>query len=263
MGDDLSLLRQTVEILQEGSVHTLDLARQVLGLTGNAGAASAAVFTLLGADPRFEVDATGQWSLAGKAPRPEEELLALDYAVVDVETTGGSPGRGHRMTEVAIVEIRQGFIGEEFHTLINPGRRIPPRISAITGITDDMVMGAPFFDEVAEEVMNRLEGRVFVAHNVSFDWGFVSRQLQDTLGTCPEEPRLCTVQLTRRLIPGLRRRNLDAVASYFGVPIEGRHRALGDAMATARLLLRLLDEAGARGVLDLPALQLLLRGGRP
>jgi len=127
------------------------------------------------------------------------------------------------------------------------------------------VVEAPFFEDVAEELFQRLDGRVFVAHNVSFDGRFVSAQLGDALGQVPGGPRLCTVQLARRLVPELPRRNLDAVASHFGIPIHERHRALGDALATARILLRLLDEAGARGASDLDSLEELLtrrRGSR-
>jgi DNA polymerase-3 subunit epsilon len=164
------------------------------------------------------------------------------------------------VTEVAVVEIRDGTISDDFHTLVNPGRRIPRRIAALTGITDAMVAEAPFFEDVAEELFQRLDGRVFVAHNVSFDWRFVSAQLGDALGQVPGGPRLCTVQLARRLAPELPRRNLDAVASHFGIPIHERHRALGDALATARILLRLLDEAGARGASDLHSLRELLTG---
>jgi DNA polymerase III epsilon subunit family exonuclease len=256
--DEPSLVRRAVTLLQRGEAHTLDLAREVLGFTGNAGAASAAVFSLLGSDPRFQVDGRGCWSLAGAAPTPEEELDALTYAVVDVETTGGSPERGHRITEIAVVEIRDGLISEDFQTLVNPGRRIPPRISQLTGITDEMVQAAPFFEEVADDLYDWLEGRVFVAHNVSFDWRFVSAQLGDSIGFVPQGPRLCTLQLSRRLAPGLRRRNLTSLAAHFGIPIHARHRAYGDALATARVLLRLLDEARAQGVLDLTSLQLLL-----
>jgi DNA polymerase-3 subunit epsilon len=253
-----SLLRRAAALLKDGSLHTLDLAREVLGLTGNAGAASAAVFTLLGTDHRFKVDEMGWWSLDGEAPLPEEDFQRLRYAVVDVETTGGAPSRGHRITEIAVVEIRDGVIARDFQTLVNPGRSIPPRIAALTGINDEMVADAPFFEDVAPELLGWLEGRVFVAHNVSFDWSFVSFQLGDSLGEVPESPRLCTVQLARRLAPGLKRRNLDSVASHFGVPIHARHRAHGDALATARVLLRLLDEARGRGVRDLTGLQRLL-----
>lgn len=245
-------------LLLQGETHTLDLAKEVLGLTGNAGAASAAVFSLLGPDPRFQVDGRGCWSLAGDPPLPEEELEALAYAVVDIETTGGCPDRGHRITEIAVVEIRDGVIVEDFQTLVNPGREIPSRISELTGITDDMVAAAPFFEEVAEDLFGWLEERVFVAHNAPFDWRFLSAQLGDAIGFVPRAPRLCTVQLARRLAPELSRRNLDALATHFGVPIHSRHRAYGDALATARVFLRLLDEARAQGVRDLTALQLLL-----
>jgi DNA polymerase-3 subunit epsilon len=256
--DEPSLVRRAVLVLQERSAHTLELAREVLGLKGNAGAASAAVFALLGTDPRFEVDGSGWWTLVGEAPAVADELDALQYAVVDVETTGGSPDRGHRITEIAVVEVRDGIISEDFQTLVNPGRSIPPRISELTGITEDMVAGAPFFDEIAEDLFEWLEGRVFVAHNASFDWRFVHHELTGTLGYAPSGPRLCTVQLARRLAPQLARRDLDSLAAHFGVPIHSRHRAYGDALATARVLLRLLDEATAQGVRDLTSLQLLL-----
>lgn len=249
---------RAVTLLRRGQVHTLELAREVLGLTGNAGAASAAVFSLLGADPRFRVDGRGCWSLAGDPPDPEEEFDALTYAVVDVETTGGSPDRGHRITEIAVVEIKNGMISDGFQTLVNPGRRIPSRISELTGITDAMVENAPFFEDLADELHDRLAGRVFVAHNVSFDWRFVSAQLGDSIGLVPEQPRMCTVQLARRLAPGLKRRNLDSLATHFGIPIHSRHRAYGDALATARVLLRLLDEARAQGARDLTSLKILL-----
>jgi DNA polymerase-3 subunit epsilon len=253
-----------VTLLRRGETHTLDLAKEVLGLTGHAGAASVAVFSLLGPDPRFQVDGRGCWSLAGDPPLREEELETLAYAVVDIETTGGSPDRGHRITEIAVVGIREGVIVEDFQTLVNPGRKIPPRISELTGITDDMVAAAPFFEEVAEDLFAWLEERVFVAHNAPFDWRFVSAQLGDAIGFVPQSPRLCTVQLARRLAPELRRRNLDALATHFGIPIHSRHRAHGDALATARVFLRLLDEARALGVRDLTALHLILhKKGKP
>jgi len=256
--DEPSLVRRAVTLLLNREIHTLELAREVLGLTGNAGAASAAVFSLLGSDPRFRVDARGWWSLVGDPPRPEEELDALPFAVVDVETTGGSPDRGHRITEIAVVEIRDGLIAEDFQTLINPGRPIPPRVSELTGITDEMVRYAPYFDEVAEDLCAWIEDRVFVAHNVSFDWRFISAELGDAIGYVPRVPRLCTVQLVRRFAPELQRRNLDSITTHYGIPVHARHRAFGDALATARVLLRLLDAARASGVRDLTALQLLL-----
>ncbi len=130
---------------------------------------------------------------------------------------------------------------------------------ALTGITNEMVAEAPYFDHVAEEVLARLEGRVFVAHNVAFDWAFVSSELTRALGDAPELVRMCTVRMVRRLVPGLRHRNLDVVTRHFGVDIHARHRAHGDALATARVLLRLLDEARGRGLDDVASLEWYLR----
>lgn len=254
------LLERAARALQEGPLHTLDLARQVLGLEGNPGAASAAVFTLLRSDVRFRVDREGVWALREGAGGPARALREERYAVVDVETTGMGHGRGHRITEIAIVEVRNGIVGEGFRTLVNPGRSIPPRISRLTGITDEMVVRAPYFDHVADEILRRLEGRVFVAHNARFDWGFVGAQLAEAAGEVPDVPRLCTVRMTRRLVPDLRRRNLDAVTAHYGIEVEARHRAWGDALATARILLRLLDEAEARGIGTLGTLRRFLAG---
>ena len=238
-------------------MHTVALAHEALGLTGNPGAASAAVFTLLGPDSRFRVDGEGVWSMAGSGPGTP--LSELHYAVVDVETTGGPYLSGHRMTDIAIYEVRGGVVEEEYRTLVNPGRTIPPHIEVLTGISNRMVSSAPFFDHIATDVLERLEGRIFVAHNVRFDWGFVSRQLAEAVGEVPNVERICTVQMTRRLIPRLRRRNLDAVTRHFGIKVEDRHRAHGDALATARVLIRLLDEAGRQGLSDLHALTAFLR----
>ena len=125
-----------------------------------------------------------------------------------------------------------------------------------------MVARAPWFEDVAEEVVRRLEGRVFVAHNVAFDWAFVSGELLRTAGEAPDPVRLCTIRMVRRLVPELRYRNLDVVSRHFGVDVSGRHRAYGDALATARVLLRLLDEAAGRGLDDLASLDAYLRGAR-
>jgi DNA polymerase-3 subunit epsilon len=125
-----------------------------------------------------------------------------------------------------------------------------------------MVREAPYFDHIADEIHSRLAGRAFVAHNVTFDWGFVSAELLRAQGDAPSVPRLCTVRMARRLVPGLRRRNLDELARHFGVQVHARHRAYGDALATARVLLRLLDEAGGRGIEDLATLQWYLKRRR-
>ena len=146
-------------------------------------------------------------------------------------------------------------VTDTFHTLVQPGRRVHPATARLTGITDDSLFDAPAFDEVADEVFRRIAGRVFVAHNAKFDWGWIRAQLGDALGDVPEVKRLCTISLTRRLVPQLHQRNLDALADYFDVAIHQRHRAYGDALATARILLRLLDRAENLGIGDLHSLK--------
>lgn len=253
------LVGRAAQALGEGPLHTLELARRVLGLEGHPGAASAAVFSLLGSDDRFRVDGEGRWSLAPGARALGRPLRDLSFAVVDVETTGGAYDNGHRITDIAVVEVRDGAVVDEWRTLVRPGRSIPPMITRLTGITNAMVRGAPDFEHVAPALQERLEGRVFVAHNMRFDWRWVSAELSAAGGDPPEGPRLCTIRLARALVPGLRRRNLDALTRHFGIPIHERHRAYGDALATARVLLRLLDEAAGRGIGDLQALDAHVR----
>ncbi|MBW3533954.1 MAG: 3'-5' exonuclease [Gemmatimonadetes bacterium] len=257
-----ALVSRITDRLRGGPAHTLELARDVLCLTGHTGAASAAVFALLGSDPRFLVDGKGLWSLASPDRVPGPPLDDLSYAVVDVETTGGGYHDGHRIMEIAVVEVHGGAIVDEWQTLVNPGRPVSPFVAGLTGIHDRMLAVAPAFEHVAPELWDRLDGRVFVAHNAAFDWRFVSAQLGEALGDRPDCPRLCTIRMVRRLVPRLRRRNLDAVSRHFGVRVFDRHRAYGDALATARVLLRLLDEAGGRGLHDMEELERFLREPR-
>lgn len=181
-------------------------------------------------------------------PPAPDRLVGLSYAVVDVETTGGSPFTGHRVTEIAAVIVREGRIADVFETLVNPQRPIPPFITRLTHITPSMVRDKPTFGEIAMQVRDLLGGHVFVGHNASFDRRFVEAEVARAGLGWRSERVLCTVRLARRLVPHLRRRSLDHVAHYYGVAITNRHRAMGDAMATAHCLLRMLDDVGARGL---------------
>lgn len=250
-----SLLQRAWAALESGPLHSVELAKQVMGMNGHPGAAAAAVFALLGADDRFRADGEGVWRIRPRKPRPGTPLSRLSYAVVDVETTGGRHDQGHRITDVAVVEIRDGAVAGRFHTLVNPGRRLHPAVARMTGITDEMVAQAPAFDEIAQEVFRRIDGRVFVAHSAVFDWGWVRAQLADALGDVPDVERLCTVALSRRLFPELGRHDLSTLSQVFRVPVHQRHRAYGDALATARIFLRLLDRAGRLGIGDLRSLR--------
>jgi len=205
-------------------------------------------------------------SLAAKRSRPyspsrfaNEPLQKLSYVVVDTETTGGRHGSGDRITEIAAVVIRDGEIVELFETLVNPERPIPYFVSQLTNITWDMVKDKPTFDRVAPEVMRVLEGNVFVAHNMMFDWRFVTSELSRSTGRKLQGRRLCTVKMARKVLPQLSRRSLDHVARYYGVEIHGRHRAGGDALATAKCMLRMLSDLGDRGCTTWGDLETLLR----
>ena len=158
-------------------------------------------------------------------------------AFVDLETTGGRPTKD-RITEIAIVRTIDGEVVDRWESLIDPDCHIPEMIQRIIGITPDMVKGAPTFDEVLPEVMGRLEGFVFVAHNARFDAGF----LKNAYKRAGEEfsyPVLCTVKLSRRLYPEFKRHNLDSIIQRFGLSCEARHRAMGDAAALPQLLSRM------------------------
>lgn len=173
------------------------------------------------------------------------------YSIVDIETTGTS-ARDGRIIEIAIFNYEDGQITDEFSTLVNPEQRIPWRITQMTGISDAMVADAPRFYEIARRVVEMTEGRVFVAHNVGFDYGFIREEFKN-LGYRFEREKLCTVRLSRKLMPGHRSYSLGNLCADLGIEIHGRHRAAGDALATVKLFERLLE-------LDSEPLKLKLRG---
>ena len=192
------------------------------------------------------------------ATEDDAPIRSLEYAIVDVETTGGSWSYGHRITEIAAVRVRgDGTILDEYRSLVNPERPIPAVISALTNISWDMVRDAPRFAEVAPDVARVLGGAVFVAHNAPFDWRFVSAELQRA-GVPLSGRTLCTVRMARKLVPELRSRSLDSLIYFFNIPIEARHRAYGDARATAELFRLLLDRLDGLEVTRWHELQQLL-----
>ena len=168
------------------------------------------------------------------------------YIVLDTETTGISPATD-RVIEIAAVRVEDGVVTDRFSTLIDPGVRIPHRITRLTGITSADLVGAPPPDEVWARYLEFAGQDVRVAHNAAFDRGFVASELS-RLGLPGETaPYLCTVRLSRRLLPGLPSKSLDSVARFLGVAVGVRHRALADAEITAEVLVRLADRAGRLG----------------
>ena len=161
------------------------------------------------------------------------------YAIIDVETTGGN-AFNEKLTEIAIYQFDGKQITGHYSTLINPEKPIPFMISRLTGITDEMVRDAPKFYEVAKEIIEMTEGRVFVAHNANFDYNFVRLEYK-RLGYSFNRKTLCTVKLSRKLIPGHRSYSLGNLCSDLGIDIRNRHRAAGDAEATVKVLEKLLS----------------------
>jgi DNA polymerase III subunit epsilon len=200
-------------------------------------------------------------SRAGIEVLTVEPLQALEYVVVDVETTGAAAARGHRITEIAALRVDgTGRILEEYATLVNPERPIPPFITRLTNITDAMVARAPRFAEIAPQVASLLAGRVFVAHNATFDWSFVGAELARAAGREPPPPRvLCTLRLARRLVPEVASRSLGALSEYFGIENDARHRAHGDARATVTLLQRLFERLEEQEIGSWEGIDALLR----
>src|SRR4051812_23846300 len=149
-------------------------------------------------------------------------------AIIDVETTGTRPSLD-RITEIAVLEIDDFQVRSRWSTLLDPGTSIPAEIRALTGITREMVAGAPRFADLAAELHHRLAGRLFIAHNARFDYGFLRHEFQRA-GLRFSARTLCSVRLSRRLYPG-RGHDLDSVIARHGIDCQARHRALGDAEA--------------------------------
>ena len=173
----------------------------------------------------------------------------MEFAVVDIETTGSTP-QSAGITEIAIVIHNGVEVTGKYVTLINPRHKIPPFIVNMTGISDEMVAGAPLFEEVAPQIYNLLNGRVFVAHNVSFDYSFV-HYLLGRSGFQWSAPKLCTIKLSRRVFPGLVKYGLGSLTRDLGIKIEGRHRAWGDAAATAQVLTMAIEKEGMQPIHNL------------
>lgn len=162
------------------------------------------------------------------------------FSIIDIETTGGNAKRD-KITEIAIYVHDGSKVIDEYQTLINPERPIPYFISQLTGIDDKMVQEAPKFYEVAKKIIELTRGSVFIAHNVGFDYNFIREEFK-ALGFDFKMKKLCTVQLSRKLIPGMDSYSLGKLCKNLDIEIKGRHRAAGDALATVKLFEILLDK---------------------
>lgn len=161
------------------------------------------------------------------------------FAIIDIETTGGSHTNS-KITEIAIIVYQNNEIVREFESLINPECSIPPEITRITGISNQMVEDAPKFYEIAKDILEITHDCIFVAHNVNFDYSFIREEFRD-LGYSFSRKRLCTVQLSKRYFPGLRSYALGNLIRHFNIIVTERHRAMQDAKATLQVFEKMLE----------------------
>lgn len=260
---DTLLTSRAADFLAAGPADAQSLISYVCQLPGAPSTVAEHMATALFAGhARFVRDRVGRWMLRDANAPVETVARTLDkesFVVVDVETTGSRSVAGDRITEVAVVRVRDGRAEMVFESLVNPDRPIPPAVMALTNITWEMVRNAPRFLDICDQLLGALEGSVFVAHNAGFDWRFLSNEITRATRRPLVGQRLCTVKMARHFLPQLRRRNLDSLSDYYGIVNSARHRAGGDAMATAKVFLRFLKEARSRECDTLDDLQRLLR----
>ncbi len=282
--EDTLLTTRALNYLSSGPADVVDLIGYICALPGAPRiVAEHMAHAMFAGRPQFARTADGKWMLTPSVPvnkdmrrrkrgdavaesapvayddtGSRELLRSISYVVVDTETTGGSLWFGDRITEVAAVVVRDGEIAEVFETLVNPERSIPPFITALTNITWDMVRDKPTFEGVATDLLRVLEGNVFVAHNATFDWKFLTSEISRATGHQLRGRKLCTVKIARKVLPQLSRRSLDHIARYYGVTIHNRHRAGGDAIATAKCLMKMIRDLNDRGCETWGDLQSLL-----
>jgi len=175
--------------------------------------------------------------------------MALDFAVVDIETTGLYPNR-HKITEISAIRYHNKKIKEEYTTLVNPETHIPAFITSLTGITDLMVKDAPTIDKVMPGFTEFLGDKTFVGHNAGFDMKFLDYNSMKHLKKGIENPVLCTCKLARRLVPYLYSKKLGVVSKHLGIENPNAHRARADALTTTQVLERFLAMLEKRGLTE-------------
>lgn len=185
------------------------------------------------------------------------DIADLTFSVIDTETTGMN-AKYNRIMDIGIVTVKNGKIIDKWEALIDPEQTIPFWITKYTNLRNHHVKGKPTFDFFANEIFDRIKGSVFVGHNVNFDYSFLREEFL-RYDLVLNMPKLCTVQLGRKLLPQLANAHLDAISDHYNIKISARHRALPDAEATAVILNNFINIAKqkyfARNFFDLERLQ--------
>jgi DNA polymerase-3 subunit alpha (Gram-positive type) len=183
------------------------------------------------------------------------DLSETEFVVFDLETTGAKTPPC-RITEIGAWRVINGEVTEEFHTLVNPQVPIPRFITQLTGISDEMVADAPLFADVADNFLEFIGNSVLVAHNSGFDMRFLNHEIARVFGSYRiANPCLCTVLLSRRLLPDITNHKLKTVAEHYSIDLVNHHRASDDAKATAHIFVNLLTKLQSNGVTDLAAIR--------
>lgn len=246
------LINETVSLLRsfEGrasAVHVVDYVMKIR--RPDPELAKKLVTDLIERDPRISIEddtvVLTEGELQGR------DIMATEFVVFDLETTGAK-APPCRITEIGAYRVKNGAVAETFQTLVNPETPIPPFITGLTGIDDSMVKDAPRFSDVAPDLLEFIGDSVLVAHNSGFDMRFLNYEIGMVY---PEyrlaNPCLCTVQLSRRLLPEIENHKLKTVADHYAIDLRNHHRAGADAYATAHIFVNLLDKLASDGMTDL------------
>lgn len=249
---DSLLVNETIKLLRShgGFASAVKVVDQVMNISSpEPGLAKLLVSDLVQTDPRLQLNEdTVELVENGFGNR---RLDKIDFVVFDLETTGAKTPPC-RVTEIGAYRVRDREITGEYQTLINPEIPIPEFITQLTGISDDMVKDAPKFAEIVSDFMDFVGDSVLVAHNAPFDMGFLNSEI----GRIHTNYRvaneyLCTVRLSRKLIPEVDNHRLNTIANYYSIDLSNHHRAGADALATAKIFINLLGKLDEKGVKDL------------
>ncbi|MGI8468792.1 MAG: 3'-5' exonuclease [Pyrinomonadaceae bacterium] len=246
------LINETIRLLQSfgGRASVLEIVDSVMRISNpEAELARMLVSDLVENDPRLRLNDEIVELVA--LQHDSQKLFETDFVVFDLETTGAKCPPC-RVTEIGAYRIERGEIVAEFQTLVNPETSIPSFITQLTGISNSMVRDAPRFAEIASDFLNFIGDAVLVAHNAPFDMRFLNHEISRIHRDYRvANSHLCTVQLSRKLLPDIENHRLHTVAEHYSIYIENRHRAADDAHATAKIFVNLLHHLNDLGVNDL------------
>lgn len=247
---DRELVEDTIQLLQQcgGETEFLTVVDVVMRMrNATPELAKDLVSGLIGKDPRFDLSES---TLKLNQEKFNPKIDDATFVVIDLETTGAK-APPCRITEIGAFKVKKGEITDQFHTLVNPETPIPEFITGLTGISDDMVKDAPKFHEIIGDLLAFIGDSIVVAHNAQFDIRFLNHEI----GLIHEDHKLansnlCTVQLSRKLLPEIDNHRLNTVASHYRISLLNHHRASDDARATAEILINLLESLKGHGVED-------------